>query len=130
MYTQKRIEIWIDEDSAHLIEFRKLRVETVIIRARIKEKEKFLQPKEELIDDSNLQENFFKKISEQLKDFEEILVFGPDDAKQSFEKYLKMTILFADKNIILQIADKMTDNHKHAFVNKHFKTLSYKKNEK
>lgn len=127
MYTQKSIGIWIDEDSAHLIEFRKLRVETVIIRSRIKEKEKFLQPKEELIDDSNRQENFFKKISDQLKHFDNILVFGPDDAKWTFEKYLKMSPLFANKNIITQTADKMTDNHKHATVNKHFKTLSYQK---
>jgi hypothetical protein len=127
MYTQKSIGVWMDEFSAHLIEFRKLRVETVIIRAKIKEKEKFLQTKEELIDESNQQENFFKKISEPLKSFDLILIFGPDDEKLVFEKYLKMDNIFYGKEIIIQTAEKMTDNHKHAFVNKYFKTLSLQK---
>lgn len=127
MYTPKSIGIWMDEESAHLIEYRKLRVETVIIRARIKEKEKFLQPKDELTDDSNQQEHFFKKISEPLKVFDLILIFGPDDEKLVFEKYLKTDNTFNGKEIRTQTADKMTDNHKHAFVNKYFKTLSPQK---
>ena len=127
MYTPKSVGIWMDEFSAHLIEFRKLRVETVIIRSKIKEKEKFLQTKEELTDDSNQQENFFKKISEPLKSFDLILIFGPDEEKLVFEKYLKMENSFYGKEIIIQAADKMTDNHKHAFVNKYFKALSPQK---
>ncbi len=117
----------MDEESAHLIEYRKLRVETIIIRAKIKEKEKFLQPKEELTDDSNQQEHFFKKISEPLKVFDLILIFGPDDKKLEFQKYLKMDSTFNGKEITTQTADKMTDNHKHRFVNKFFKTLSPQK---
>lgn len=127
MYTQKSIGIWMDDDSVHLIEFRKLRVETVIIRSRIKEREKFLQPKEECSDDSHQHENFLKKISEQLRDYDEILIFGPDNAKFTFEQYLNKNPLFANKKIILQTAEKMTDNHKHAWVNKYFITSSYQK---
>jgi hypothetical protein len=127
MYTQKCIGVWIDEVSAHLIEFSKLRVETVIVRAKIKEKEKFLQARENFIDDYNLRENFFKKIAELLSSYETILLFGPNEEKISFEKYLKSSSVFEQKNIAIQTADKMTDNHKHAFVNKYFKTLSPQK---
>lgn len=104
MYTQKSIGIWMDEDSAHLIEFRKLRVETVIIRSRIKEKEKFLQPREELSNNDQQHENFLKKISEQLGVYDEILIFGPGNAKKTFEQYLKTNPLFVQKKILLQTA--------------------------
>ncbi len=123
MYTTKSIGIWIDHVSAHLIEFRELRVETVIIRAKIKEKDKYLLTKDETSDENNQQQNFFKNIIEHIMPFENILIFGPNEEKHLFENYLRNEENFDQMKVVSLIADKMTDNHKHAYVNNYFKTL-------
>lgn len=127
MYTTKSIGIWMDHVSAHLIEFRKLRVETVIIRAKIKEKDKYLQTKEETLDENDQQQFFFKNIAEHILHFENILIFGPNEEKNLFESYLRNEEGFSQIKIISIAAEKMTDNHKHAFVNNYFQNLFNKK---
>lgn len=127
MYTTKSIGIWMDHVSAHLIEFRKLRVETVIIRAKIKEKDKYLQTKEETSDENDQQQNFFKNIAEHILPFENILIFGPNEEKNLFENYLRNEESFGEMKVVNLIADKLTDNHKHAYVNSYFKALFSKK---
>jgi hypothetical protein len=127
MYTTKSIGIWMDHVSAHLIEFRNLRVETVILRAKIKEKHKYLQTKEETSDENDQQQNYFKKIFEHIMPYENILIFGPNEEKNMFENYLLKQENFDCMKVVSLIADKMTDNHKHAFVNNYFKTIFNKK---
>ncbi len=127
MYTTKSIGIWMDHVSAHLIEFRKLRVETVIIRAKIKEKDKYLQTKEETSDENDQQQFFFKNIAEHILHFENILIFGPNEEKNLFESYLKNEEGFGQIKIVSLFAEKMTDNHKHAFVNNYFQKVFNKK---
>jgi hypothetical protein len=116
----------MDYATAHLVEFKKLRVETVVIRATQIDKDKFLKSKDYSfqIKDENQQQNFYKTIAEHILNFKNVMIFGPCDAKIAFENCLKTDDRFDKVQIAILPADKMTDNQKHAFVNQYFKTTS------
>ena len=70
--------------------------------------------------EQHLQAEYYKKLGEVIKNYDEIIIFGPTDAKKELFNHLKEDHLFADKKINVKQTDKMTDNQQHAFVRQHF----------
>lgn len=75
---------------------------------------KFLQNKEQRF-------SYFKKISDSIRNYQEIVLFGPTDAKNELFNLLKADHLFENIKIEAKNADKMTDNQMHAFIRAYFK---------
>jgi hypothetical protein len=69
-----------------------------------------------------LEHQYYKKIGEVILQFEEVLLFGPTDAKIACLKYLQKNSHFNNIKITTASADKITPNQQRAFVNDYFST--------
>lgn len=66
------------------------------------------------------QGEYYKKIGEAIKSYDEIILFGPTDAKLELYNLIKEDQQFSKIKIEVQQADKMTENQEQAFVRDYF----------
>jgi stalled ribosome rescue protein Dom34 len=123
MTATKRIAIWMDHSSARLIEFPPSLMEEIITsKFTHEEKEISLSKSENLMHNKEQHEraSFYKQLGEVIKNYEEVLLFGPTEAKQELYNILKEDHLFENIKIDIKQADKLTDNQLQAFVKAYF----------
>ncbi len=86
-------------------------------------KEEALNRSESLMHNKRQQmhEAYYKEIADVILKYNNVLLFGPTNAKTELHNYLNKDLHFKDINIDIESADKMTDNEKDAFVENHFK---------
>jgi hypothetical protein len=124
MVAAKSLGIWMDHSSAHLIEFTTDPMETKIIESEFthETKEQSLGKSENLMHnkEQHQQSEYYKKLGEIIKNYEEVILFGPTKAKVELYNTLKADHLFAKIKIEVKPADKMTKNQEHAFVRQYF----------
>jgi stalled ribosome rescue protein Dom34 len=70
-------------------------------------------------DKANSQQ-FYKDVSHLLLPFDEIFIFGPGQAQEEFQNFLKEDSHFNNKKIIIDTADKLSDPQMIAKVKAHF----------
>ena len=124
MKTKKSIGVWMDHSSAHLIEQINNSFEANIIESEFTHQEKNSISKNESLmhnKEQNHQASYYKKITDVLKNYDEIVLFGPTPAKDELANLLKADRHFEYKSIDVKHADKMTENQQEAFVKAHFK---------
>ena len=63
---------------------------------------------------------YYEAIAAEIKQYEEVLLLGPTDAKVDLLNLLKADHHFDKINIETRPTDKMTENQQHAFVKKYF----------
>ncbi len=63
---------------------------------------------------------YYRKISDIILQCNEVLLFGPTDAKKELYNLLKEDSHFSQIQIVVQSGDKMTDNQLHAYVKEYF----------
>jgi hypothetical protein len=121
----KQIGIWMDHSSAILMELH----DDTIIESKIvsefthQEKENSLMSKGEKhmhIKEHHLQLSYFKKLSEIIRNYQNVILFGPTDAKDELFNLLKTDHLFNNIKIEVKHSDKMTKNKMHDFVKEYF----------
>lgn len=124
MSTVNRIGIWMDHSSAHLMEFTTEPIKSTIIESKFthQEKEHSMNRSENIMHnkEQQLQSEYYKKLGESIKNYDEVVLFGPTDAKVELFNTLKSNHLFAKIKIEVKQSDKMTENQKHAFVREYF----------
>ncbi|WP_158841023.1 hypothetical protein [Polaribacter sp. L3A8] len=64
--------------------------------------------------------DFFKRISAVLKDYTEVLLFGPTNAKSELYILLKEDKHFNKIKIDVETTDNLTENKMHEFVKEYF----------
>ena len=64
---------------------------------------------------------YYKKLRNIIKDFKEVVLFGPTNAKNELFNLLKVDHLFESIKIEVKQSDKMTENQMQAFVREYFK---------
>lgn len=69
-----------------------------------------------------MHEAFFKEIVNTILNYNEVLLFGPTNAKTELHNYLSKHLHFEDIKIDVKAADKMID-HQQAFVKNHFEKV-------
>ena len=114
----------MDHSSAHLIEFSmdSKESETLTSNFTHEQKEKTLGKNENLMHnkEQHQQAEYYKNLAESIKGYDEVVIFGPTDAKTEFHNMLKKDHHF-DKIIIeVQDAGKLTENQQQAFVRDYF----------
>ena len=127
MKTTKHLGIWMDHSIAHVIE---LNNET-ILRNTIESQSEPKENVENVIKDESHMLNkeqrqlsaYYKKLSDVIKNFEDVVLFGHTDAKKELFNFMKESHQFEKIKIELKPADKMTENQQHAFVKAYFKTI-------
>ena len=127
MTTAKNIGIWMDHSSAHLMEFTTNPIETKTIESKFthEEKEHSLGKSEILMHnkEQHQQSEYYKKLGETIRNYEEVILFGPTDAKVELFNTLKADHHFEKIKIEIKQTDKMTENQQHAFVREYFSRL-------
>ena len=125
MEKTKQLGIWMDHSIAYLIE---LSNDTIIQHEVTSEfthdDKKFGLSKDEKhmhIKQQHLQSGYYKKLCEAIRNFHEVVLFGPTEAKNELLNLLKTDHLFENVKIEVKHADKMTENQMHAFVREYFK---------
>ena len=124
MTTLNSLGIWMDHSTANVIEFTADPMETKIIKSKFTHEAKVeSMEKGELLMHSKEQHQhleFYKELSEIIRKFDQVILFGPTTAKSELHNLLKENHLFANIKIETKSADKMTDNQQHAFVREYF----------
>ena len=124
MATTKKVGIWMDHSIAHIMEFNQNSIETKIIESQFThaEKEHSLSKNENLMHnkEQHQQAEYYKKLEDTIKNYNEVILFGPTEAKAELNNILKLDHRFHNIKIEIQQADKMTENQKHAFVKEYF----------
>jgi stalled ribosome rescue protein Dom34 len=124
MKTRKRLGIWMDHSIAHLMEFTNKHFEIKTIESKLHDdvKEETLPKSESLMHNKKkrLLLDYYKKLSEAIKDYEQVILFGPTNAKIEFFDIISEDIRFLKIKFEIKNTDKMTQNQQHAFVKEYF----------
>jgi hypothetical protein len=124
MKAAKRIGIWMDHAHANLMEFTVDPIETKTVQTDFThvEKEATLSKSESLMHNTEHhdQHHYYKQLGEVIKGYDEVLLFGPTDAKVELYNILKKDHLFEKIKIEVASTDKLNDAQQHAYVKDHF----------
>ena len=126
MKTNNNLGIWMDHSTANLIALDSNKNKPSIASKFTSEtKEEALNRSEILMHNKRQQmhEKYYKKISSEILKYNNVLLFGPTNAKVELHNYLNKDLHFKDIKIDIESADKMTDNEKDAFVKNHFQNI-------
>jgi stalled ribosome rescue protein Dom34 len=130
MKASKKIGIWMDHHNAHLIEFSTEVKETKIMTSdfTFQDKEETLQRSESEMHnkEQHKQTTFYKNLAAVIKDYNEVLLFGPTDAKVELFNFLKENHKYDNIKIEVKNTDKMSDVDQHQFVRDYFKRFEFK----
>ena len=118
MTTAKKLGIWMDHSTAHTMEFTagSITTKTLELKPNEPEKEYGLGRNEKMVHNKehHQQLEFYKKLAELIKNYEEVVLFGPTDAKVELFHILGNDRHFDTIKIKFRQADKMTENQRHA----------------
>ena len=113
----------MDHASAHVMELSDPIVTSLINSTFTpEEKEKSLQKSEHLMHNKEQQQQslFYKQLGDTIKEYDDVLLFGPTDAKLELLNSLKADHSFSNIKIVTKSSEKMTEKQEHAFVRNHF----------
>lgn len=120
MKAKKKLGIWMDHSIAHLMEFTSNAFEVKTIEKKISQQEK----KQSLAKSFSLKHNkgqqelssYYKKLSDVIKDYKRVILFGPTNAKIELFDILSEDERFLKIKIEIKETDKMTENQRNSFV--------------
>lgn len=116
--------IWMDHRSANIMEYKNDAIETNTVDSKFtnKEKSESLGKSENIMHNKEQQKQseFYQNLGAIIRNYDEVLLFGPTDAKVELFNILRADARFEKINIEIEQADKMTENQQHSFVKKHF----------
>ncbi|MGV8964299.1 MAG: hypothetical protein ACOH2V_13095 [Candidatus Saccharimonadaceae bacterium] len=124
MKSSKKLGIWMDHSTAHIMEL----LNDKIIIITLESTPAFPDQVENLRMDEKLMHNksqnkdadFYEKLSKIIIDYNEVLLFGPTDAKTELYNLLKENRRFENIKISVESTDKMTVNQQQAFMKNFF----------
>jgi len=125
MKENKKLGVWMDHSNAILMELyndmidsKKIEIKPVQIEKDNVDTHKIQKHSKE---QSHNQAVFFKEISDIIMNYNDVLLFGPTDAKNELYNLLKGDHQFENTKIELRNTDKMTENEIHEFVVEYFR---------
>ena len=123
---KKQLGIWMDHSIAFLMEVEKNKVVETIVEIEVSPLETdYDSGKNEKLKNNKAQQyksNYYKKLTDSIKKHQEVVLFGPTDAKNELFNKLKYENLLENIIIEMQLSDKMTAIQMHEFVRAYFKS--------
>ena len=130
MKTVKKVGIWMDHSNANIIEFTSdvKEIKTISSDFSSEDRAETLQRSENEMHNKEQQKHgtFYKNLLKIIKDYDEVLLFGPTDAKSELYNLLKENHQFDNIKIDVKNADKMSHKEQHNFVDEYFKRFDFK----
>lgn len=121
---QKKLGIWMDHSTAHLMKFNAGSIETEIIESRLIDLENVKRLWKNvgrfMSYEKQQQWAYFSKLNEIIRDYKKIILFGPSDAKIELFDILSEDERCLKIKVEIQQADQMTENQEQAFVKEYF----------
>jgi hypothetical protein len=120
----RKLGIWMDHSNAYLMELANdITVQRVVSELANNETEFNFYKGEKLIHkkEQHLQLSYYKKIGDIIKKYQDVVLFGPTDAKNELLNLIKTDHLFEDIKIEVRNSDKMTEDQMQNFVRDYFK---------
>jgi hypothetical protein len=103
MKTEKDLGIWMDHQNAHIMEFTIDPIETQTIESKFthEEKEQTLGRSENLMHNKEQHEqaDYYRELGEVIRNYDDVLLFGPTDAKIELLNTLRKDHRFANIKI-------------------------------
>lgn len=122
--TPPALGIWMDHSSANFIEFTVAPMLTKTIVSKFTHEVKIgsMNKGENLMHNKEqaLQSEFYKSIAKVILGYNNVILFGPTDAKVELFNILEGDNRFDKIRIELKQTDKMTENQQNSFVKDHF----------
>ena len=107
-----------------IVEFTVDPIDTKVIQSKFthEEKEESMNRSENVMHnkEQHQRSDFYKKLGEEIRKYEDVLLFGPTEAKTELLNLLRADHLFEKIKITVRPADKMTENQQNAFVRDYF----------
>ena len=125
MKNTKKLGIWMDHSIAYVMELKDGAIVENIVAIETFQpdnesefimNERLVQNKEQ-----QLQANYYKKLREIIRNYEEVVLFGPTEAKNELLNLLKTDHLFDKIKLNAILSDKMNAKQMHAFVEEYYK---------
>lgn len=127
MKIEKKIGVYLDHAQAHFVNYHddSENLETIDSDFSHFEKEKMLSKTESGMHNKEQQElgTFFKKIAKVILDYDNVLLFGPTDAKLELFNYLRLEHKYDKIKMEVRNADKLNESQAIEFVKNHFDRL-------
>lgn len=124
IHVVKRIGIWMDHSSAHLMAFTVDPIETTVVESKFTHADKVesIAKSESLMHNKEQgeQAEYYHDLGDIIKNYGHVLLFGPTDAKVELNNMLQDDHHFDDIRIDVVPADKMSEPQKHVFVKEYF----------
>ena len=122
--TTQKLGIWMDHLNAHLTEISidPVQTKTIISEFTHQQKADSNDKSESLMHnkEQHREHSYYKKLGEIIRNYQDVVLFGPTDAKTELLNLLRKDHHF-DKIIIeVKQTDRMTENQEHAFVRNYF----------
>jgi len=125
MKTTKQLGIWMDHSIAYLTKLTNGTIETSSIESVTEvngdEQVVYKDESHSLNKEQRQLSSYFKKLSDVILENDEVILFGPTEAKSELLNVLKENHLFDKIKIEVKPADKMTEIQRTTFVKEHFK---------
>jgi len=126
MKTSKKLGIWMDHTMAHIIELNNNSTASNTIESLSLQGEKQNFGKDESLKHNTEQDqlsDYFKRLSAVIRDYPEVILFGPTNAKTELFNLLKEDKQFVNIKIEIETTDYLTENQMHTFVKEHFEKV-------
>jgi len=124
MAKAEKLGIWMDHTLANLIEFTFDPIETKVLESKFTHevKEQALHKGENRMHNKEQHglADYYKRLGDVVKNYKEVVLFGPTDAKIELLNSLIKDHHFDNVKIEVKQTDKMTENQQHAFVKDYF----------
>jgi hypothetical protein len=121
----KQLGIWMDNSTATMIELTKDNAITnsVVSGFTHEDRELSLQKGEKLMHnkEQGMQTAYYKKLSDTIRNYDEVILFGPTNAKSELFNLLKPDHLFDNIKIEVRESEKMKESQMQVFVRDYFK---------
>ena len=120
----RKLGIWMDHSNAYLMELsNNIVIQKVVSELTNNETEFNFYKGEKLIHkkEQHLQLSYYKKIGDIIKKYQDVVLFGPTDAKNELFNQIKTDHLFEDIKIEIKNSDKMTEAQMKTFVRDYYK---------
>jgi len=123
MGTSKKLGIWMDHSTAHIMELKNNSITSNTIESFSLQGEKQNFGNDESLKNNTEQDQlseFFKRISAVIMNYPAVILFGPTNAKTELANLLKKDSHFNKIKIDIETTDNLTQNQMHAFVKEYF----------
>lgn len=124
MSTATQLAIFMDNAAAHVMEMNQGKITSKTIDSKFtpQMREQALSKNENVMHEKEQQHQaaYYEALSNIIKDYKDVLIFGPTNAKLELHNILKKDRHFENIKIEIKSSDKMNEAQQEAFVKDYF----------